>query len=139
MVDAEVVRRRLRELDRRMIALSDLRDRGQTAFLTDEGVRAQAERHLQLAIQIAIDVAIHVLAEASAATPETYGGAFAVLADIGVIEPGLADSLRRAAGLRNILVHAYLDVDPERLWEHLMDIDDLRRFAGALETYVSTA
>jgi len=139
MVDAEVARRRLREMDRRLGALADLRSRGSEVFLADAGVQAQVERHLQLAIQAAIDIAVHVLAEDSPSTPETYGAAFTALAEMEVIPTDLAAALGRAAGLRNILVHAYLDVDPERLWDQLADVDDLRAFAGDIESYLASS
>ncbi|MDP8970162.1 MAG: DUF86 domain-containing protein [Actinomycetota bacterium] len=101
MVDPEAVRRRLREIDRRVQWLWDIRERGREAFLPDLATEAQAERHLQLAIPSAIDIAMHVLAEDSAETPKDYGAAFTLLAS-----HGLLDRLRLAAGLRNILCTA---------------------------------
>lgn len=136
MVDPEAVRRRLREIDRRLGALRAIEAGGRDAFLRDAGLQAQAERHLQLAIQAALDVALHVVAEESGATPEDYASSFTALAGLGVIESDLAGRLRLAAGLRNILVHAYLDVDPERVWMHLSRLEDLERFASAVSAYM---
>lgn len=133
MVDREAVRRRLREIDRRIGLLETIRGGGRPAFLSDLGLQAQVERHLQLAIQAAIDVALHVVAESSAATPENYGSAFAVLNDQLGLDAALAGRLQRATGLRNILVHAYLEVDPSQIWEHLQRLDDLREFAAVVE------
>lgn len=136
MVDAEVVGRRLREIGRRLGALHGIRSQGESAFLTDEALQAQAERHLQLALQCAIDVALHILADDTDRTPEDYGSAFRELAAVGVFNQDLADRLRLAAGLRNVLVHAYLDVDPARVWTHLGRLDDLENFARAVDLYL---
>ena len=125
-------------MDRRLAALERLQAQGRATFLADGAVQAQVERHLQLAIQSAIDIAVHILAEDSASTPETYGAAFTAMADAEVIPADLAGGLRRAAGLRNILVHAYLDVDPKQVWDQLQDIGDLRAFAAAVEAYLET-
>ncbi|MDQ3972997.1 MAG: DUF86 domain-containing protein [Actinomycetota bacterium] len=114
----------------------DIRERGRDPFLHDLATQAQAERHLQLAIQSAIDIAMHVLAENSAETPEDYGAAFTLLARHGLLDDDLANRLRLAAGLRNILVHGYLDVDPQRVWEHLNRLSVLVDFAAALEEYL---
>lgn len=133
MVDLESVRRRLRKIDRRIGLLEAIRRRGRDAFLADLGLQAQVERHLQLALQAAIDVALHVVAEASADTPENYGAAFVLLAEGDVLDEALAARMRQAAGLRNVLVHAYLEVDPSLIWEHLQRLDDLRNFAAAAE------
>lgn len=136
MVEAESVRRRLREIDRRVTLLEALQRRGRDHFSADLGLQAQAERHLQLAIQSAIDIALHVVAEGSPETPETYGSAFAQLGDQGVLDEALAGRLRRATGLRNLLVHGYLDVDPMLVWKHLDHLGDLRAFAAAIEAYL---
>jgi uncharacterized protein YutE (UPF0331/DUF86 family) len=136
LVDPEAIRRRLREIDRRLGRLRAIQGEGRVAFLSDEALQAQAERHLQLAIQAAIDIANHVVAEESSQTPEDYPSTFSALGSIGVIDAELADRLRSAAGLRNILVHAYLDVDPEILWESLGKLDDLERFATGVEAFL---
>ena len=91
MVDREVVTRRLRQIDRRVGALRQIAGRPHEAFLSDEGMQASAERHLQVAIQATIDIALHVLAEDSAQTPDDYGSAFVLLAQEGVIPATLAE------------------------------------------------
>lgn len=138
MVDPEAVRRRLREIDRRLGLLRDLREHGREDVVGDIAVQAQVERHLQLAIQSAIDVQLHILAEDTAETPEDYGSGFELLARQGVIDGELAGRLRSAAGLRNILVHGYLDVDPDLLWGHLERLGDLEAFADAAQRYLDS-
>lgn len=130
LVDRDVVVRRLREIGRRLAALRALHEAGLTRFEEDLAVRAQVERHLQVAIQSGIDIALHLLAGDTDRTPEDYGSAFTLLTETGAIPSDLADRLRLAAGLRNLLVHAYLDIDPVLLWRHLERLDDLEAFAG---------
>lgn len=137
MVDPERIERRLREIDTRLGSLKLIEGRGPEAFRSDATLRTQAERHLQIAIQAAIDIAVHVLAEDSGHSPEDYGSAFMELVALGAIEQDLATELRLAAGLRNILVHAYLDVDPAALWDHVRATATLERFAQAIESYLS--
>jgi uncharacterized protein YutE (UPF0331/DUF86 family) len=42
----------------------------------------------------------------------------------------LAARLADAAGMRNVLVHGYLDIDDEAVWGALEHLDDLREFAA---------
>lgn len=135
MVDPEVARRRLRQIDQRVAALRRLSS-DERAFAVDLDLQAQVERHLQIAIQAAIDIAVHVLAEDAGATPEDYGSAFLLLANQRIIPEPLAQRLRQAAGLRNILVHAYLEIDPHQIWRHLDDLDDLVEFAKTIEAHL---
>lgn len=136
MVDAEVVERRLRELDRRVGELRSLASCGRRTFLSDRALQAQAERHLQLALQAVIDVALHLVAEETPEVPTGYGGAFPILAGRGILDRALADRLKEAAGLRNILVHGYLDVDPARIWTHVGELSDLERYAAAVVAHL---
>lgn len=46
----------------------------------------------------------------------------------------LAERLGSAADMRNVLVHGYLDVDDEAVWDAFGRLDDLREFAGAVRT-----
>ena len=106
-------------------------------FIRDGDLQAQAERHLQVAIQAAIDIALHILSEDTSETPDDYGSAFAELAHHDIIPADLASRLRLAAGLRNLLVHASLDIDPARLHHYLTtDLNDLTEFAALVEHYI---
>lgn len=133
MVDPEVVRRRLRQIDHRLVLLGDVRAHGHEAFINSIALQAQAERHLQLALQAMIDIALHLLADSADPPPEDYGSAFARLARREIVEDELAGRLRLAAGLRNVLVHGYLEIDPQQIWAHLQQLDDLEAFARAVE------
>ncbi|MGH2706186.1 MAG: type VII toxin-antitoxin system HepT family RNase toxin [Actinomycetota bacterium] len=136
MVDPEAIGRRLLELERRLTTLRAIAGAGREGFLADDALQTQAERHLQVALQVALDIATHLIAEETAEVPDSYAGAFAILRRMGIVDEDLAAALRRATGLRNILVHGYLDVDPERLWEHLGRVDDLEVFAGKVDGYL---
>lgn len=137
MVDPEAVERRLREIDRRIIAARQARKKGRERFLADLDLQALVERHLQIGIQASIDIAVHILAEDSPQTPEDYASAFRVLGRLEVLEAGLADRLAAAAGLRNVLVHLYLDVDKEQVWEGLENLSDLEAFSAAIRAYLA--
>ena len=133
MVDAERLRRRLAILERRLARLRRLRQLDRATYLDDLDAQALVERHLQVAIQAAIDVALHVVAEAGGSAPEDYGAAFTALAGLDVISDDLGGRLRLAAGMRNVLVHGYAEVEPLLVWESLDDLGDLEELAQAVD------
>ena len=49
-----------------------------------------------------------------------------------MIDEQSGSRLADAARLRNVLVHVYLDLDQQRLWEALQQLDDLVQFAAAV-------
>ena len=131
MVDLESVVRRLQRLDELLGVLEDVHAEGEEAYLARRQTRLAAERALQLAVQACIDVAAHLVAELGLGTPDTYRDAFRGLAHEELLDEALAQRLGDAAGLRNILVHEYLEIDPRQVWMALERLDDLRAFAEA--------
>jgi uncharacterized protein YutE (UPF0331/DUF86 family) len=72
--------------------------------------------HLWQATQIVIDIAVAACAVLQIGTPQGYADAFRRLLSAGVLEPQLAERLVRAAGFRNIIVHAYETIDMTRVY-----------------------
>jgi uncharacterized protein YutE (UPF0331/DUF86 family) len=89
--------------------------------------------HLWQAVQAVIDLATSACVHFRLGTPQSYGESFQRLADAGFLEPGLAARLTRAAGFRNVVVHAYEQLDMERVYRAAQEGPaDLRAFLGAL-------
>ncbi|MFW6050239.1 MAG: type VII toxin-antitoxin system HepT family RNase toxin [Myxococcota bacterium] len=105
------------------------RDVDRSRFVADPDTHHLAERYLQLAVESALDIANHIIADRGYEAPETYRDAFAILAKHEMVPEDLARRLQGWAGFRNILVHAYLDVDHGIAWDALRDLQDLRELA----------
>jgi uncharacterized protein YutE (UPF0331/DUF86 family) len=131
LVDSERIFERLARLDSFLALLEDVRAGGSERYLADLDTRLRAERALQLALQITIDVGAHLVSEVGAPPPSDYRGVFSSLRDAGLIGDELASRLGDAAGLRNLLVHGYAELDDRQVWRALERLDDLRAFAGA--------
>ncbi len=86
--------------------------------------------NLARAVQVAVDIALHLLAGRSG-VPGTMGEAFEALAREGVLDGDLASRMRRAVGFRNIAVHAYERIDwgivARICTEHLGDFEEYAR------------
>ncbi|MBW8060335.1 MAG: DUF86 domain-containing protein [Solirubrobacterales bacterium] len=129
MVDAESVATRLDRLTPLLEELEEIRAAGHDAYMADFRSRLAADHAIQLAVQICIDVGAHLIAELGLEVPSDYRGIFESLRSEG-LDPQLAERLADAAGMRNILVHGYLEVDDEAVWGALDHLDDLRQFAA---------
>jgi uncharacterized protein YutE (UPF0331/DUF86 family) len=134
MVDREVFDRRLSRLESLLRDLGELAAGDLRAFRVDRGRQAQAERWTHLAVECCLDLASHLIADHGWPAPESYRAAFRTLAQEGVIDPDLAEQMAGWAGLRNILVHLYLDIDHDRLHAALgSELEQLARFAVAMQ------
>jgi len=135
LVDAESISSRLTHLDELLAELDAIREAGRDAYAAEWRTRLAAEHALQLAIQACIDVGAHLVSELGLKAPADYRGVFESLCPAG-LDPGLAERLAAATGMRNILVHGYLDVDDDTVWSALARLDDLRDFAAAAQRMV---
>jgi uncharacterized protein YutE (UPF0331/DUF86 family) len=113
-----------------------LRERGRDTYEADFEVRLATEHALQTAVQICIDVGAHLIAEHGLPTPADYRAVFMNLVPAG-LNAGLAERLSNAAGMRNVIVHEYLAVNDDFVWEALANLDDLRNFAAFVQQHLA--
>lgn len=103
----------------------------QAEFVAEPSIHGLAERYLQLALECSIDLANHFIADGALKTPDSNKATFQILGSEGVIPADLAARLAKAAGLRNILVHEYLEIDHASVWQTIQeDLGDLDAFAA---------
>jgi uncharacterized protein YutE (UPF0331/DUF86 family) len=106
------------------------------------GIRADADRLAALkyrfvtAIEGCLNVAQHLCASEGWGPPATNAEALRILGRHGVLEAALADSLARAVGFRNVLVHGYVDADDERVVAQLDRVSDLDAFVAAVSRWI---
>lgn len=131
------IRVRLNKLHDMLVKLESMRARGEETYLRDDILQAAIERTLQVAVQCVLDIGNHLIAELSLPLPEENDEIIQTLVSGGVISPALAQRLTGIGGFRNILVHDYLFLDPERIFrEHLNRLDDLRDFAAEIVKFL---
>jgi uncharacterized protein YutE (UPF0331/DUF86 family) len=129
LADTRSVESRLERLDELLVELDATRAGGREAYDSAFRLRLATQHAMQLAIQCCIDIAGALVADLGPSLPQTYGEYFDALREDG-LDSDLAGRLKDAVGLRNILVHDYLDLDEDILWSSLDHLDDLRRFAA---------
>ena len=92
--------------------------------------------NLTRAVQLCVDVAAHILAERDEPVPDTMSALFERLKQAGVISKPLATRMQGAVGFRNIVIHAYRDVDWDSVYTIVSDrLDDFRNFAWLPDSF----
>lgn len=133
MVDRDVLRAKT---ERVLHHVARLRARAPLApadLQTDEDLLNLVAMDLQQAVQACIDLAVHGCADDGLGLPTGPADAFARLARAGTIDAALATRLAGAAGLRNLIVHRYGDLDCARLAAVVQyDLGDLEGFVAAM-------
>lgn len=84
--------------------------------------------NLQRAVQLAIDLASHVVRARSLGIPQSLKDNFQLLYQNKVIDKALKEKMERMVGFRNVAVHDYETINPEILksivQHHLRDIEE---------------
>ncbi len=116
--------------------LADLRGVEDPAQVLDDVRLERFVLHtLQLAIQAALDVASHIVAEERLGAPATNRELFALLAAHGWIPREDMARLGEMAGFRNLIVHGYARIELARVVGVLQEnLDDLSGFVEALRS-----
>jgi uncharacterized protein YutE (UPF0331/DUF86 family) len=137
--DVAVIRRHLLALDEAVQRLRRHAGRPPAALGADPDTQWAVERGLQLCAQNALDIATHLVVSAGRDAPD-YASAIDELGELGVLPAEFARRFRGVAGLRNVLVHGYLAVEPARVHELLNSgLEDFVRFAGYGERFLEPA
>jgi uncharacterized protein YutE (UPF0331/DUF86 family) len=102
-------------------------------FLKDITLRGAAERYLQLAIESCLNIGNRVLSltynDADLGAPENYADIFIKLGKLGIFTQEFVLNLVNMARFRNKLVHAYWEIEPERIYDILQNnVKDIHEF-----------
>ena len=67
--------------------------------------------NLERAVQGCVDIATHIIANSECGVPDSMGRAFLMLEELNYIDHHLSESMIASVGFRNIVVHAYREID----------------------------
>ena len=131
MLDHEAIIARLDKLDEYGKILKELQKASRSEFITDYHLYGLAERYLQLSIECLLDIGRLIITGLGLRKPDRHQDIVEILWEAGVISSDLASRLQGIAGFRNILVHDYLKINRNLVYENLqkgvVDLEDFSR------------
>lgn len=96
-----------------------------------------AERALQLGAELIFDIGNHILSAQFGTSATDYGDIVKQLVLRGVISQALSARLAGLSGFRNLLVHGYMELDPERVLDNLVKApQDFSDFIGEIRAWL---
>ena len=104
----EVVKKKLESITQ---YLNDLLPNKKISFNEFMQKHYEIERILELLIMTASDIVFHIITDKGEPVPASYKAAFLRAGELGIIGKKLSKNLALSAGLRNILVHEYEEID----------------------------
>lgn len=104
----------------------NLEKMGLESYEADKHTRALSEHYMRIALEAILDLGRHVIVKTGLGVPQEYREVGRILREKGVVPAELGKKLETMAGLRNVLVHLYWDIDYALLY---------RVIAGERETF----
>lgn len=135
----EAIRSRLARLREILGALQELTRVPRDEFVSSFRHHWAAERGLHLAAEVIFDIGHHILAGQFNDHPTDYEDVLTRLENHGVLSSELRSRLRGLGGFRNLLVHAYLDIDLDRIYQTLQEeLDTFTAFNREIEAFLAS-
>jgi len=131
------IERRLDRLNECLQKLEPLRQRPLAEFQADAYLRDIVERNLEVAAQCCIDIANRIITLENASRPADYYESLLRLGEIGVLPIEFAQQIAPLGGFRNILVHEYLNIEWNIVYDNLQRLAELLRFADYVRRWMS--
>jgi len=105
-------------------------------IIQDPYMQDIVERNLEVAAQAVIDIANRIISIEVLEKPRDYYEAIMRLGEAKIIPLDFARKLAPIAGFRNILVHDYMDINWDEVYNNLQQSRDLSRFMDYVKNWM---
>jgi uncharacterized protein YutE (UPF0331/DUF86 family) len=107
-------------------------------YISNKKEKAACERYFEKIIGAITDVAFYVIKLKKLRIPQDDSDAFEVLKENKIIDDKLAQKLKDAKGMRNILAHEYGKIDDEIVFDSIKDelILDAEEFIKQIKQFL---
>ncbi|MDH4199594.1 MAG: DUF86 domain-containing protein [Spirochaetia bacterium] len=143
MIRLEFVRRKLQLIADDLSMLLQFRDETLESLTADHIRLAAVERIVERIVMRAVDANEHLISELATGKERSsrlaYKDTFLILAEFGIYPENFAEQIAKSAGLRNILVHDYNDIDRKILHGSIRDcLKDYHRYLEYISAYMDS-
>lgn len=133
MVDKNLILRKISELEEYITQLEELKDVTVEEYSKDWKIQRAVERTLQIAIELCVDIANHIISDEGWRVPVSYSDTFKVLKENKVIDNELFSIMERMARFRNIIVHNYDKLDQTIILDILKkNLEDFMKYRDSI-------
>ncbi|MBA2124548.1 hypothetical protein B9J78_06430 [bacterium Unc6] len=132
MIDKDRIAAYISEIKTSMDTLNAYKEIDKQTFLASPIIVRDTKYCFIIAGQAAIDICYHLTAKLFKKAPTAYGNCFELLEESGFFSQDIIAKMSVMAKFRNLLVHHYVKVDNEQVYEKLSEIDCFEKFCDEL-------
>lgn len=129
-MDKSVVLNKLESLRRCLQRVQDKTPASVELLIEDHDLQDIIVLNLERAVQMCVDIGLHIVSDLEVPVPETMASTFAALEKAGCLDAAVAERMIKAVGFRNTAVHAYQEIDWQIVYRIITEhLDDFRNYA----------
>lgn len=129
------IKNRLEKLENTIKKLKELKNISLNDFLNDWKAQDSACRNFQISVEICVDIGAYILSEKKIPVPDVYSKVIEELRENKIISKDIEVPLKKLIRFRNIIVHEYLYIDFEKVYNNFSLIYIFEEFARKIITY----
>ena len=130
------IERRLEKLSVCLKKLEPFKSKEKDEIIQDPYLQDIIERNLEVSAQSVIDIANRIISIEGLEKPLDYFDAIMRLGEAGILSLKFAEKLAPIAGFRNILVHDYLDINWDEVYNNLHQLHDITKFMKQVKAWM---
>lgn len=133
-----LINKKLKELEQNLIFLKNASFEINRENLKEDIIRYWGiERGIHICIESVIDIANILISSSEVEKPSTYRDTILVLSELDIIPKSFSRDLAKMIGFRNILVHDYINIDEEIIYDVLTNkLNDFIKFTSYINKWV---
>jgi uncharacterized protein YutE (UPF0331/DUF86 family) len=135
MVLPIVIDKRIRKIEEHLRRLDEMSKTPKEEFLRDWKIQDVVLRNFQVVMDACCDIGAHLISKEGKDVPDTYAGVIERLQELKILPEDLADKIVDLVKFRNIIVHEYLYLDMEKVYEKLQELDYIREFVKCIVNF----
>lgn len=137
-VNLELLRARLGEIRDSVDKIRAYAALPDEKFFADERNLHTISHLLLVCIEAVAVICNHLLARLAQEAPASYAECFEGLKKLGILDDASTNSLIAMTRFRNILVHRYWDIDPQRILQYArQNLEDFEAYHKQITQYLS--
>ncbi len=129
------IKDKIEEIESYLAELDEIAPKIFEEYISDLKTKAACERYSEKIIEAVVDLAFLVIKDKGFKLPEEDKEAFDILAEEKLISKALAEKLKDAKGMRNIIAHKYGKIDDKIVFEAITEEleRDVKEFIGEIK------
>lgn len=126
MINKDLILKKIKEINSFFELLEKYENLNLDDFLKNKDLIDAVKYRLINIIEACMNICNHIVVKKFNIISESYGECFKILAEYGIINKDLSNSLVKMARFRNLLIHLYSKVDDKEVYrilkENLIDV-----------------